>query len=269
MIIRTNLFKDGKRKCLTMSYDDGQLFDRRLVEIFDRNGVRGTFHLNASRFTRDTCVDFEEVKQLYKNHEVSCHSYTHPHMEILNNALAIKQIVDDKKVLEAACGYVVRGMSYPYGTYSDELIGALRAVGMEYSRTTVTTNKFSIPNDFMAWHATCHHRSEQLFELLDKFINPRPADELMLFYVWGHSYEFDRNDNWDRIEEFCEKAGGHEDVWYATNIEIVDYINAQRRLRFSAECDMAYNPTCTDVWVDCDGKPVCIPAGKTVKFEEV
>jgi hypothetical protein len=30
-----------------MSYDDGRTQDRRLVALFNRFGIRGTFHLNS------------------------------------------------------------------------------------------------------------------------------------------------------------------------------------------------------------------------------
>ena len=40
-------FPQGKHKALTMSYDDGKEDDRRLVEIFNRYGIRGTFHVNS------------------------------------------------------------------------------------------------------------------------------------------------------------------------------------------------------------------------------
>ena len=46
-------FPGGKHKVLTMSYDDGRLEDRRLVEIFNRNGIRGTFNLNAGLIRED------------------------------------------------------------------------------------------------------------------------------------------------------------------------------------------------------------------------
>ena len=50
--------------------------------------------------------------------------------------------------------------------------------------------------------------------------------ENRLFYVWGHSYEFDKDNNWEIIENFAEYVGKREDVWYVTNIEIYDYVNS-------------------------------------------
>ena len=44
---------------------------------------------------------------------------------------------------------------------------------------------------------------------------------LKLMYVWGHSYEFDVDRSWATMEDFCAKMAYREDVWYATNGEIV------------------------------------------------
>ena len=51
-----------------------------------------------------------------------------------------------------------------------------------------------------------------------------------MMYVWGHSYEFTDQNNWELMEQFCEMMSGKEDIWYATNIEIVDYMKAAENL---------------------------------------
>ena len=43
-------FPDFKRKALTLSYDDDDLHNRRLVEILNRYGLKGTFNLNSGFF---------------------------------------------------------------------------------------------------------------------------------------------------------------------------------------------------------------------------
>ena len=55
-------------------------------------------------------------------------------------------------------------------------------------------------------------------------------------------------------------------MWYATNIEIVDYVNALRQIRMSQSLDMAYNPTATDVWLWVNGETVKVPSGETVRL---
>ena len=104
-----------------------------------------------------------------------------------------------------------------------------------------------------------------MFELLEKF--KKSNTPLALFYIWGHSYEFTKDNNWGVIEEFCSTAGGDPDVWYATNIEIYDYVMALRALSFSADRTMVYNPTATDVWVRYNHQSIKIPAGELVRLE--
>ena len=46
-------FPGGKAKALTMSYDDGKLEDIRLLEIFNKYGIKGTFNLNYGEMQKD------------------------------------------------------------------------------------------------------------------------------------------------------------------------------------------------------------------------
>ena len=71
-------FPGGKHKALTMSYDDGKQQDRRLVDIFNQNGIKGTFHLNSGFLGDDRHIQPDEVRTLYAGHEVACHTVTHP-----------------------------------------------------------------------------------------------------------------------------------------------------------------------------------------------
>lgn len=263
--IRFNCWKDGKKRALTTSYDDGVFQDRRLVEIFNKYGIRASFHLNGGLLDMKGTVSAAEIETLYAGHEVSAHSLTHPFLERVSAAEVVHEILEDRRILESACGCPVRGMSYPMGTYNDAVVQMLPMLGIKYARTVKSTRKFNVPNDFLLWDPTCHHNDEQLFELLEKF--KQNTYPMPLFYLWGHSYEFDRNENWDRIEKFCEQASGIEDCWYATNIEIYDYVTALRALEFSSDRSMVYNPTATDVWVRYEHESIKIPAGKLTRLD--
>ena len=50
MRIRYLYYKNAKKRALTMSYDDGQRHDLRLLDIFNAHGIRGSFHLNSGLF---------------------------------------------------------------------------------------------------------------------------------------------------------------------------------------------------------------------------
>jgi len=255
-------FPGGKHKVLTMSYDDGRAEDRRLVSIFNQYGIKGTFHVNAG-LTQDERVPLSEYKELYKGHEVSAHTYTHPTIARCPMEQVVAQVMEDRKALEEAVGYPVRGLSYPNGSYSKEIINVLPALGIRYARTVQSTMSFAMPENFLEWPATCHH-NRNLLELGQQFVDLFKTQYLYMMYVWGHSYEFTQRNNWDVMEDFCKLVGGRDDIWYATNIEIVDYMDAAKRLQYTAAGDKVYNPSFQSVWVSVDNKIVEVPGGQMV-----
>lgn len=255
-------FPGGVSKVLTLSYDDGVDQDIKFIGILNKYGIKCTFNINSGRFAPEGTVypagkihrpmTKSQATALYSNsgHEVAIHTYTHPFLETLPKSQVINEIMEDRKALEAQFGGVVRGMAYPYGTYNDDVVDVLRDCGILYSRTTVSTKSFSIPTDWLRLPATCHHNSSQLMELAEKFVNAKSSGKPIMFYLWGHSYEFDVNDNWNVIEDFCEYIGGKEDIWYATNIDAFEYIEAYNKLVWSADMSAVKNPTAIPVWVE-------------------
>lgn len=263
MNVRFDLFPQGKTKALTMSYDDGQIFDRKLVSIFNKYGIKGTFHLNSGTLGKEPFITAEEVAELFKGHEVSAHTKTHPFLDCIPIEAVVDEIMEDRKALESLVGYPIKGMSYPFGVYNEKIVETLEAIGIEYSRTVNSHHDFRIPDNFLTWPATCHH-GDNLIETGKRFLDYKYNGKLKLMYVWGHSFEFDRADNWDLIENFCSLMSGRDDVWYATNIDIVRYIKALRALEFSANRDIVYNPTAISVWINVDGRAVEVKSGEIV-----
>lgn len=277
-MINFDRFPNKARKALTMSYDDGKTYDRRLVEIFNKYKIRGTFHVNGGYLPRPDNsepddvktndkkrIEPEEISLLYKNHEVSAHGYTHQTLGITPKENIINEIMEDRKILENLTGYPIRGMSYPNGSYNNTVIEILKACGIEYCRVVETHKLFHMPENFLKWQGTCHH-NEGLLELGKKFIEIPHKNRPNLMYVWGHSIEFEKDSNWDLIEEFCKMMSERDDIWYATNIEIVDYMNAVKNLKFSADLKMVQNLSSIDVWISIDTEPVFIPSGKITKL---
>lgn len=258
-------FPGGKHKVLTMSYDDGKAADRRLVETFNRYGVRGAFHLNAGLIGQGDRIPAEELASLYAGHEVSAHTVTHPTIARSPREHLVHEVMEDRRRLERLVGYPVRGMSYPNGSHSAYVRDMLPHLGIEYARTVESSGGFGMPDDWLAWRPTCHH-NQGLLELAEQFLALQKRQYLYMMYVWGHSYEFDRQNNWDVIERFCEKIGGQDDIWYATNIEIVDYMEAFRRLRFSADGEFVWNPSSGSVWLSVEGEIVEAKGGATTKL---
>ncbi|BBH18754.1 polysaccharide deacetylase [Paenibacillus baekrokdamisoli] len=263
MKIKHNLYPGGKYKALTLSYDDGTIHDRRMVEIMNRYHIKGSFHLNSGVLGHPNNVKASEVKALYDGHEVSAHSVTHPFLEQIPRERVIMEMIDDRKALEQLVGYPVRGMSYPFGTFNQQVVDLLSALGFQYARTVLSTQEFRLPESPLLWKPTCHHKEMlQLGEQYLKLGTEPKRNNLSLFYVWGHSYEFENDSNWEEFETFCRMMSNADDIWFATNIEIIDYLDAVRRLNYSLDGTLVSNPSAISVWIEVNQTPVEIKAGE-------
>lgn len=252
-------YPEGKAKAMSFSYDGAQVFDRRLVDIFNNFGMKGTFHLNAPNLDRDGYIGSKEAAALYAGHEIACHGMTHAFLTQLSAEQIIREIWEDRRALEDLAGYPVRGLAYAYGASSLRVINVLRELGIEYARTTNSSKRFSVPDDPLRLDPTCHHRDA--LELIDAFLNLAP-DRLSLFYIWGHSYEFDRQQNWYLIETFCEKTAGKSDIWYTTSIDLVRYLEAARRVVTGAEGTIMQNLSSIPLWYKNGGTVFCLKPGE-------
>lgn len=221
-----------KQKVVTFSFDDGNLDDIRLVSLLNRYGLRATFNLNSGSLTQCSNWQYSEEKEvrhinycdhphLYDGHEIACHTYTHPHLECLDDATLYNEVALDRRILETLYGGRIRGMAYPFGTYNDRVLHALQKIGIAYSRTVISTYTFSFPRQPLTWDPTCHFRDNKLTELAEQFLNA-DCGTPRLFYIWGHSYELVTEEDWQAFENFCRRISGREDVWYCSNIEVID-----------------------------------------------
>lgn len=269
-------FPGNLRRALTLSYDDGVEQDIRLIDIMNRHGLKGTFNLNSGLYAAEGTVypkghvhrrlSRSQVTEVYgqSGQEVAIHCYTHADLAQQSPENVAWEVMKDKETLEEQFGRIIRGMAYPFGTTNDAVAETLRRCGVAYARTTVSTERFDIPTNWLQMPATCHHRNPRLMELARDFVERDTRWRPQLFYLWGHSYEFEDNDNWHVIEEFADFMGGRDNIWYATNIEIHDYVEAYRHLQTSADGKRVYNPTAIAVFFSCDGQHYAVQPGQEI-----
>lgn len=258
MVIRLDRYPKGKTRAVTFSYDDAKEADYKLVEMFNKYGAVGTFNIDSKHIGEAHRVKEEDVKTLYKGHEVASHMYTHPFPHMLSMNELRNEVIFDREKLEHLTGQIVRGMAYPFGAYTDEVVETLPSLGIEYSRTTKSHKTMALPKNFLEWHPTCHHKDA--LECVNSFNDVR-WNRLSLFYIWGHSYELEDNSDWGMMEELLKRICGLDDVWYASNIDIMDYIKALSALKFGTDSKTVYNPSCVTVWIEADGEAVKIEPG--------
>lgn len=224
---------NGKKKAITFSYDDGVTQDIRLIELFNKYGLKCTFNLNSGLLgkpgqllregvdVRHDKISPERVREIYVGHEVATHSVTHPYLTRLTDAEIIREIEDDRIRLSELVGYEVVGHAYPMGDCDRRVADLLRDhTGVKYARTVVSTHNFDIQTDMHLFNPTVYHHREmdEMFRLGEEFLNLK-TDEPKLFYIWGHAYEFDIHNDWKRFEEFLEMISGRDDIFYGTNKE--------------------------------------------------
>lgn len=264
-------FPGGRRKALTLSYDDGRVYDARLADIFNSHGLRSTFFI-CSGFMRpeDRAYDpagylsFSEARRVYEGHEIASHTVTHALIGDMLPAGITDEVLEDRRRIEAETGRLVRGLAYPCGSMSESVFRVLRDNGLSYGRTNITSGGYKLPQDWYQWQFTCRHTDPKVMDYACAFLeDERPFGAASLFYLFGHSYEFPRDDNWQLIEEFAALMGGHADIWYATNAEICDYTKAYRRLCVSVGETRVYNPSAMEVWVNIRGKNYAVAPGET------
>ncbi len=224
-----------KLKGLTFSYDDGVTQDIRLVELFNKYGMKCTFNINSGLLGMDGYLDREgvrvnhtkvkaqDVKYIYEGHEVAGHGVTHPCLARHTEERIIEEVENDRVKLSELCGYDVVGFAYPGGDFDSRVSGIIKnKTGIKYCRTVTSTHSFLPQTNLHEFKPTVYHHKEwdKLFELGEEFINLK-TDTPAVFYVWGHGYEFDIHDSWDRFEEFLKMMSGKDDIIYGTNKELL------------------------------------------------
>ena len=149
--------KDGKNKILTFSYDDGVVQDIRLMDIFNKHGLKATFNINSGCYlpedvTREQFrgrLKRSEAIALYQDsgHEIAVHGLEHKFLSKLKPAEMVREVFEDRRNIEADYGTITRGMAYAYSDYNAEAIEILKQCGIVYSRAVASTNS----NDFSTY----------------------------------------------------------------------------------------------------------------------
>lgn len=277
------LFPEGKTKALLLSYDDGTIHDRKLVKLMNKYHLIGTFHLNSNKLGTDIYFDYlnkAEIKQLYEGHEVSVHSANHPNLTDISKIDVFYEIAEDRKELERLVGYPVRGMAYPFGNTNDDVVAIIDDLGIEYARTVGDTYNFEIPKDFLRWYPTIHQFAkaywepnqpekdkkelEAFYKVIADFLATK---QLAVLDIWGHSWEMGLDQNkWDETDKFFTLLANNPTIHYTKQIDLVDYINAFRNLKFSVDKSSVTNTSSLNICIKINDTIYTVQAGSSMKL---
>lgn len=276
-------FPEGKFKAVTFSYDDGLRADIRLAETVSRYGIKCTFNVCSGLMSEKDGKNFLSANEIREKiiplgHEIAIHGHSHRAPGLSRSIDVVEEFYSCRKNLEAHFGGIIRGMAYPdtgirvlsNGVTQQTIFDIVRSLDIVYARNTENDRSYALPDNWLDWKPTAHHTDEDVMKCVKEFL---AFDETKLycsrrgpklFYLWGHSTEFTRNNNWELLDEICTALTSKENIWYATNMEIYEYVTAYNSLIFSSDNLTVYNPTLLTVWFDVDGKLYSVKSGETL-----
>lgn len=178
-----------------------------LIDILGKYKVKATF------FVVGDWVDKypESVKALHDaGHEVMNHSNTHAHMSQLSKDEIIADVEACNDKIEAVTGVRPTLIRPPYGEYDDNVITAIRSIGMEpiqwdvdsldwkdYDAATITkrVTEGVQPGSIILFHNAALHTPEALPGILEYLLGEGyqvvPVGQLILPGTCGTDYTID------------------------------------------------------------------------------
>lgn len=246
----SGLTRDGTpKKYFTLSFDDGITQDLKIIEILKKYDVdcisfnintglyganwewvgRDALHMPEVTHIRFTKAEIETG--IYNGYDVCVHTLTHPSLKNYdNNARMIKkEVAQDAENITKLTGIEPVGMAWPGGDteYTDTTIKlVLENSNIRFARGTTSTYKFTLPEYFMKWMPTCAINDARTLTLAQQFIDAECTED-MLFYVWGHGYELQAANSYDRLEQLVKMMSEADDVVLVTNSEFYQLFKDQ------------------------------------------
>ena len=187
------------------------------------NWYRANMHCHTTY--SDGQMTPEEVKELYKNHEVAVHTLTHPNLTEQTEEEIIRQVEEDRLYLSNLVGYDVVGFAYPNSApnYDKRVLDLIKnKTGIKYARTVNFTWDFSKNINLFEFHPTVYQAQIDRAIALAKEFTQKSFDSPTVFSIMGHSYEADLDLlTWEKFDELCAILSNHDDIFYGTNKDIL------------------------------------------------
>jgi peptidoglycan-N-acetylglucosamine deacetylase len=235
--------RDPKVVVVTTSWDDGHRLDTRLAALLKKYGVKGTFYIcpQDREFESRDLLSTQDILTISEDFEVGGHTITHPHLTRVVVAEADDEIARSKSYLEEILQREVTAFCYPYGDYNDEVKALVKKHGYKLARTTqryafdIPRDTFELPTSF---HIYSHYSDLHKILAFSKFsLNKVKAywdwEKLAIalfdhtcqnggiFHLWGHSWEVEENNGWQKLENILAHIAKINTVVYQTNTEIL------------------------------------------------
>ena len=267
------LYPGGKSKAFNVTYDDGVLQDVRFVELLNKYGVKGTFNLNSNlmwqefEWTHECGMVVKRlpehvVRDLYQGHEGASHTLNHPYMFYLSEDDVMREVAEDKANLQHIFGKEIPGFAVPFDYYSDLIAACVEKAGFEYARISEESYSYKPQTDYYHCKAGVFHLSPGWEQFVEGFFQTQ--EELAVCQIVGHTYDFDAEQMWDKIEKILKRVSLDTDVACMTHIELVRYWKAMDKAIF--QNGILENHSEMDLWFQINDKKILLHPGETWDF---
>ena len=211
-------------KYFIFSIDDGTIYDRKVIDIFNKYKIKATFNLNSGLgnfvwYLGDRPIerfDLSKEVHLYDGHEVASHSLTHPHMTDCPGEEIVRQVGEDVINLERIFNREVHTFAFPFHDLEERCIDVIKHIhNIKVIRISELDKTFKMPD--------IHHVKitsldvNEAVNLVDDFIRDETAE---IFVFVSHAYDFEVNNTYDKLEELCQKVIAQKDIKIITMGEL-------------------------------------------------
>ncbi len=234
----SKLTRDGTpKKYFTISFDDGITQDKRIIEIYNKYNFRGTFFINTGLFganwtwvgetlgmpslSHKRWTRSEILTGIYEGQDVASHTLNHPSLKNYSKDQVINEVNKDIENIFDITGIRPVGMAWPGGDpeYNLSTMEIVRDYSYaKFARATTATGGYKLPKCWLKWQPTCSITDGAVLKLAQRYVE-KDYDYDTVFYVWGHGYELDYYDIWDRLDELIKTMTEADDVICVTNSE--------------------------------------------------
>jgi len=218
---------------ITTSWDDGHPLDLRVAELLTKHGLRGTFYVPMT--AENGTMTAAQIRELGLAFEVGAHTLHHIDLTGATEQQAWQEIVASKSWLETNSGLPCLMFCPPMGRYSDRHLAMAREAGYVGVRTVellsldvprprlgialLPTTIQAYQHDLIAlarnvfkraaidnlWRFTAHGCSSDWAALARSFLR-HAINNGGVFHLWGHSWELQETDQWQRLDEVLRFA---------------------------------------------------------------
>lgn len=231
MLYFNSKFSIGKNmKIVSLSFDDGTIYDKRFIDLLNKYGLKATFNLNSGLdnfiwYYEDKPIrrlNLEESKDIYNGHEVASHSLTHPYFSSLDEKRQIQEVEEDILNLEKIFSRKIEGFAFPFIDQTEANIQVVKNnIDLKYIRCSIFTEKI-LPKDRYHVGINALYDDKDIYEKLERYkSNILPNS---LFVIAGHSYEFEVKNDWEKIEKLLKYLKENDELLVLPLIDAIKLI---------------------------------------------